>query len=159
MSTEVPQKNKDTESLPLPKDWSATVRNAVLNVIGILTSLSLCAAIAVAYAAAPDRSTKGDSYHLYTKALTITDAGVVAVPPRFKWSVETSWNGIDAQGKDLPDTRVMMRLYDPDYNFTVLTAQMDLETAEKLQRQLADIIAKKRHNPDYQYRPPHFNAE
>ena len=159
MSTEIPQKNKDTESLPLPKDWSATVRNAVLNVIGILTSLALCAAIAVAYAEAPDRSTKGNSYHLYTKALTITDAGVVAVPSRFKWSVETSWSGIDAQGKDLPDTRVMMRLYDPDHNFTVLTAQMDLETAEKLQRELAKIIAKKRENPDYQYRPPHFNAE
>ena len=27
---------KDAESLPLPKDWSATVRNAVLNVIGIV---------------------------------------------------------------------------------------------------------------------------
>ena len=26
----------DAESLPLPKDWSATVRNAVLNVIGIV---------------------------------------------------------------------------------------------------------------------------
>ena len=159
MSNEIPQKNKDTESLPLPKDWSASVRNAVLKVIGILTSLSLCAAIAVAYAAAPDRSTKGNSYHLYTKALTITDAGVVAVPPRFKWSIETSWSGIDAQGKDLPDTRVMMRLYDPDHNFTALTAQMDLETAEKLQRQLANIIAKKRTTQTIRYRPPHFNAE
>jgi hypothetical protein len=90
---------------------------------------------------------------LYTQALSSTDAGVVAVPSRFKWSIETSWRGIDAQGKDLPDTRVMMRLYDPDHNFTAITAQMDLDTAENLQRQLADIIAKKRQNPDYQHRP------
>ena len=34
MCNEVRQ--KDVESLPLPKDWSATVRNAVLNVIGIV---------------------------------------------------------------------------------------------------------------------------
>ncbi len=34
MSNEVRQKH--VESLPLPKDWSATVRNAVLNVIGIV---------------------------------------------------------------------------------------------------------------------------
>ena len=34
MCNEVRQ--KDVESLPLPKEWWATVRNAVLNVIGIL---------------------------------------------------------------------------------------------------------------------------
>ena len=99
-----------------------------------------------------------NSYYLYTKALSATESGVVAVPSRFKWSIETSWSGIDAQGKDLPDTRVMMRLYDPDQNFTALTAQMDLATAEKLQRELADIIAKKRKNADYQYRPQLYDS-
>ena len=52
----------------------------------------------------------------------------------------------------------MMRLYDPDQNFTALTAQMDLETAETLQRALAEIIAKKRQNADYQYRPQLYNS-
>ena len=106
--------------------------------------------------AVPDR--ESNSYYLYTKALSATESGVVAVPSRFKWSIETSWSGIDAQGKDLPDTRVMMRLYDPDHNFTALTAQMDLATAEKLQRELADIIAKKRKNADYQYRPQLYDS-
>ncbi len=124
----------------------------------LLTSIALYAAITVAYAATPERSSKGNSSYFYTRALTITDAGVVAVPSRFKWSIETSWSGMDAQGKDLPDTRVMMRLYDPDHNFTALTAQMDLETAEKLQRELADIIAKKRQNPGYQYRPQLYDS-
>jgi len=58
----------------------------------------------------------------------------------------------------LPDTRVMMRLYDPDQNFTALTAQMDLETAETLQRELANIIAKKRENADYQFRPQLYDS-
>ena len=124
----------------------------------LLISLTLCAAISVAYAATPERSTEGTSYYLYTKALPTTDAGVIAVPSRFKWSIETSWSGIDAQGNDLPDTRVMMRLYDPDQNFTALTAQMDLETAETLQRELARIIAKKRENADYQYRPQLYDS-
>ena len=124
----------------------------------LLISLALCAAITVAYAGTPEQSTKSNSYYLYTKALTTTDAGVVAVPSRFKWSIETSWSGIDVQGKDLPDTRVMIRLYDPDQNFTALTAQLDLETAEKLQRELADIIAKKRENPNYQYRPQLYDS-
>ncbi len=106
--------------------------------------------------AVPDR--ESNSYHLYTKALSATESGVVAVPSRFKWSIETSWSGIDAQGKDLPDTRVMMRLYDPEHNFTALTAQLDLATAEKIQRQLADIIAEKRKNADYQYRPQLYDS-
>ncbi len=124
----------------------------------LLTCLALTAAISVAYAEAPDSNTKGNSYYLYTAALSTTDAGVVAVPSRFKWSVETSWRGVDAQGKNLPDTRVMMRLYDPEQNFTAFTAQMDLETAETLQRELADIIAKKRENADYQYRPQLYDS-
>lgn len=130
------------------------IRNSPL----LLTCLALCAVISVAYAATPELGAKSNSYYLYTQALNITDSGVVAVPSRFKWSIETSWSGIDAQGKDLPDTRVMMRLYDPDQNFTALTAQMDLATAEKLQRELADIIAKKRENADYQYRPQLYDA-
>jgi hypothetical protein len=48
------------------------------------------------------------------------------------------------QGKPVPDSRVMLRRYDPDHNFNALTAQMGLETAETLQRELAGIIAKKR---------------
>ncbi len=119
----------------------------------LVGSSVLIAAITVAFGGSPERVVNHNSYYLYTKALTTTDAGVVAVPSRFKWSVETSWRGMDAQGRDLPDKRVMLRLYDPDQNFTAITAQMDLETAEKLQRELSDIIAKKRQNPDFQYRP------
>ena len=65
----------------------------------LLTSLALCAAMTVAYAATHEHSSNGNSYYLYTKALTTTDAGVVPVPSRFKWSIETSWSGIDAQGE------------------------------------------------------------
>ena len=124
----------------------------------LLTSLALGAAVTVSYAGGLGRSTKSNSYYFYTKALTPTDEGVVAVPSRFKWSVETSWNGIDIQGNDLPDTRVMMRLYDPDQNFTALTAQMNLDTAEQLQRALADIITKKRQNPGYHHRPQLYDS-
>jgi hypothetical protein len=124
----------------------------------LIISLTLCVALSVAYAANPERNTKDNSYYLYTRALSTTDAGVVAVPSRFKWSIETSWSGIDAQGKDLPDTRVMMRLYDPDQNFTAFTAQMDLETAENLQQKLADMIEKKRENAVFQYRPQLYDS-
>jgi hypothetical protein len=124
----------------------------------LLTALAVCAAFTVAYAGTTEHSTTDNSYYLYTGAFKPTDAGVVAVPSRFKWSVETSWRGIDAQGKNLPDTRVMVRLYDPDQNFTALTAQMDLETAEQLQRNLADIIAKKRQDPSYQHRPQLYDS-
>ena len=65
----------------------------------------------------------GNSYYFYTKVLSIDESGVVKVPPRYRWSVETSFRGVDLQGKDLPDSRVMLRLYDPDHNFTALTAQ------------------------------------
>ena len=119
----------------------------------VLIALSACAAFTVAYAGTKVHITADNSYYLYTSAFKPSDGGVVAVPSRFKWSVETSWRGIDAQGKNLPDTRVMVRLYDPDQNFTALTAQLDLETAEQLQRDLADIIAKKRQDPDFQHRP------
>ena len=47
----------------------------------------------------------------------------------------------------------MLRLYDPDHNFTALTAQMELATAAKLQAELAGMIAKKMQDPTFQYRP------
>ncbi|SMP79824.1 hypothetical protein SAMN06265222_1385 [Neorhodopirellula lusitana] len=124
-----------------------TRKSVVLAVLAFGTSLT------VAYAATTDQSVSDNSYYLYTCALNTGGAGVVAVPSRFKWSVETSWRGTDTQGRDLPDTRVMLRLYDPNHNSTALTAQMDLGTAEKLQRELAEIIAKKRENPAFQHRP------
>lgn len=118
-----------------------------------LAVLVLGTSLTVVYAAALDPGVNDNSYYLYTGALKRSDAGVVAVPSRFKWSVETSWRGTDSQGRELADTRVMLRLYDPHHNFTAVSAQMDLETAEKLQRELARMIAKKRENPDFQYRP------
>ncbi len=124
----------------------------------ILLAFSACAVFTFAYAGTQDRSATGNSYHLYTGAFKPSDAGVVKVPSRFKWSVETSWRGTDIQGNNLPDTRVMVRLYDPDHNLTALTAQLDLETAERLQRELADIIAKKRQNPDFQHRPKLYDS-
>ena len=124
----------------------------------LLTALAICAALTVAYADTAEQGTTDNSYYLYTGAFKPSNAGVVAVPARFKWSVETSWRGLDAQGKNLPDTRVMVRLYDPDQNFTALTAQMDLETAEQLQRNLADMIAKKRKDPGYQHRPQLYDT-
>ncbi|NLS92406.1 MAG: hypothetical protein GXX96_09605 [Planctomycetaceae bacterium] len=124
----------------------------------LVAFLVLFAVFTAAFAGSPERNAGSNSYYLYTRALTTTDDGVVAVPSRFRWSVETSWSGMDAQGRDLPDTRVMLRLYDPEHNFTAVTAQMDLETAEKLQRELADIIAKKRQNADYQHRPQLYDA-
>ena len=88
-----------------------------------------------------------------TKALRIDDSGVAVIPQRFKWSVETSWKGSDLQGKNLPDTRVMLRLHDPDHNSTAITAQMDLATASKLHQELGNIIVRKLQDPDYQFRP------
>ena len=125
----------------------------------ILIALSACAAFTVAYAGTSANSVTGNSYYLYTRAFKPSDAGVVAVPSRFEWSVETSWRGTDAHGNNLPDTRVMLRLYDPSHNFTAVTAQLDLDTAERLQRNLADIIAKKRKNPDFQYRPQLYDSK
>jgi len=118
---------------------------AAVTFIGVLTVV----------AAPPTENGIGSSssYHLFTKALRVDDAGVVAVPSRFKWCVETCVAGFDLQGDPIADSRVMLRLYDPNENFTAITAKLDLETAEKLQRDLADIISKKRQNPGYQNRP------
>ncbi len=124
----------------------------------ILIALSACAVFTVAYAGTKEHSVIGNSYYLYTGAFKPSDAGVVKVPSRFKWSVETSWRGTDVQGNNLPDTRVMVRLYDPDHNCTALTAQLDLESAERLQRELANIIAKKHQNSDFQYRPKLYDS-
>lgn len=125
----------------------------------VVIMLVLCFFLTAAYADVPEAALLGNSYHLYTGAFERSDGGVFAVPSRFKWSVETSWRGVDVQGKDLPDSRVTLRLYDPDQNFTAITAQMDLETAEKLQRNLAEIIAKKRQDPSYQHRPQLYDPK
>ena len=117
--------------------------------------VATCAVVSAVVAAPPIARTDSsrNSYHLFTKALHVDNSGVVAVPSRFKWSVETCVAGFDLQANPIADSRVMLRLYDPNANFTAITAQMDLDTAEKLQRELADVIAKKRENPGFQYRP------
>lgn len=128
--------------------------------------LGMCAlgcVFTVLYAASPRASEKtealGNSYYVYTKALRVDDSGVAAIPDRFQWSVETSWRGIDLEGKNLPDTRVMLRLHDPDHNFTAITAQMDLATATKLHQELGNLIARKLQDPDYQFRPQLYSSE
>jgi len=121
----------------------------------VIAFVAFCGVLTLVFAAQPIEKNlgSGNSYHLFTKALHVNDSGVVEIPSRFKWSVETCVAGFDLQGNPIADSRVMLRLYDPNKNFTAISAQMDLETAEKLQRELADIIAKKRQNPSYQYRP------
>ncbi len=121
----------------------------------VVALVGACGVLSAVVAAQPTEKNagSGNSYHLFTKALHVDNTGVVVVPSRFKWSVETCVAGFDVQGKPIADTRVMLRLYDPNENFTAITAQIGLETAEKLQRELTDIIAKKRQNPDFQYRP------
>ena len=120
----------------------------------VVAVVAFCGVLTVV-AAQPTKESvgSGNSYHLFTKALHVDHSGVVAVPSRYKWSVETCVAGFDLQGAPISDSRVMLRLYDPDRNFTALTAQMDLETAETLQRELADVIAKKRDNPAFEHRP------
>lgn len=119
--------------------------------------------LTIAYAASPvvnsQENLPTNSYYLYTKALEVSDFGVASVPSRYQWSVETSWRGMDINGNDLPDTRIMLRLYDPSHNFTALTAQMDLETATKLQQELSAIIEKKKQNPAYQHRPKLYDPK
>lgn len=125
--------------------------------LALLMPVVVLGLLTVTYAASPvvnpQAKLPSNSYYLYTKSLEVNDSGVVSVPSRYQWSVETSWRGIDANGNELPDARVMLRLYDPNQNFTALTAQMDLATAAKLQQELSAIIAKKMQDPTYQYRP------
>jgi hypothetical protein len=123
--------------------------------------VAFCAILTVAIAAAPTTGSgsRGNYYCFYTKALQVDDSGVVAVPSRFKWSVETSFAGVDPQGNSLPDSRVMLRLYDPHRNFTALTAQMDLATAARLHRELGEIIVKKLENPNFDHRPQLYDPK
>ncbi|MFT5527325.1 MAG: hypothetical protein ACI9HK_005307 [Pirellulaceae bacterium] len=128
----------------------------------VLAVLALSGLLTAAFAG-PHSNNKnaasGNSYYLYTKALQVTDSGVALVPERFKWSVETSWSGVDVQGNNLPDTRVMLRLYDPAHNFTAVTAQLDLATAQKLHNELGNIIMKKLQNPNFQHRPQLYESK
>ena len=105
------------------------------------------------YADVSPQQASENIYRLYTRALHVDEAGVVVVPARYKWSVETSTRGIDANGNVSPDQRVMLRLYDPNKNFTALTAQMDLATAAKLHHDLGELIVKKLQDANFQHRP------
>lgn len=129
-------------------------RSRIFLLIGFIGACSL---MTVVSAVPPKKRDKfdplGNAYYLYTVALRIDDSGVVKVPSRFRWSVETSWRGQDVKGRALPDTRIMLRLYDPDHNFTAVTAQMDMETAAELHRELGEILEKKLADPDFQHRP------
>ena len=97
-----------------------------------------------------ERGGAGNSYSLFTKELSVDDRGVAKVPSRFRWSVETNVAGFDAHGNTIPDARVMLRLYDPDRNFTAMTAQMDLPTATRLHQELGEVIAAKSRDTRYQ---------
>lgn len=125
----------------------------------IVVGLVVMTALPLSWAAQPQSLQPGNSYHMFTSDLAISSTGVVAIPSVFRWSVETSWRGVDAQGHNLPDERIMLRLHDPEHNFTAFTAQIDLDTAEKLQRELADLITRKRQDPDYQYRPQLYDSD
>ena len=127
----------------------------------LLGPLALFGLFTVVHAATPTEkpATHGNSYYIYTKALHVDDSGVVAIPARFQWSVETSSRGIDLQGNHLPDSRVMLRLYDPNHNFTALTAQMDMSTAAKLHHELGQIIVKKLQDANFQHRPQLYSPD
>jgi hypothetical protein len=129
----------------------------------VLVPIAACGVLGAVWAAPPAIDQQplrlGNSYYLYTGALAIDESGVAPIPSRFQWSVETSWRGGDGNGNDLPDSRVMLRLYDPDRNFTALTAQMDLETATRLQHELTTIIAQKRKDPTFQFRPQLYGSQ
>lgn len=129
----------------------------------LFTGAILCAVLTAVYAAPLTDSAgsihRQNLYQFYTAKLTVDDSGVVKVPSRYQWSVETTWLSTDAKGNKLPDSGVLLRLYDPDHNFTALTAQMDLDTAEKLQGELAEIIEKKRRDPDFEFRPQLYDPK
>jgi hypothetical protein len=127
----------------------------------VVALVALGGVLTVVVAAPPNAKSDspGNSYYLFTKALRVDDAGVVAVPSRYKWSVETSFSGVDVQGKSLPDGRVMLRLYDPGQNFSALTAQMDMATAARLHHELGEIIVKKLENPAFEHRPQLYDPK
>lgn len=57
----------------------------------VVALVAACGAITAVVAApqAAHNDSSGNSYYLFTKALHVDDTGVVAIPSRFKWSVET----------------------------------------------------------------------
>ncbi len=59
-----------------------------MSVIGL--AAACCDFAAYAAMPEPDSEPLGNSYYLYTNALNVDDEGVVPVPSRFQWSVETS---------------------------------------------------------------------
>ncbi len=124
--------------------------------------VAMCVIFTVAVAAPLTTQSKnhGNSYLMYIKSLPVDDSGLVELPSRFKWSVETGSSGFDIRGKPLPDPRIMLRLYDPDQPYTtVLTAQMDLATAAKLHHELGDLLVKKLENPDFHHRPQYYDPK
>jgi uncharacterized protein len=155
--------NPNTSKIRLEKAGARAVthheRSQIMNLRKptFFAALALLGTLAVALAETPagkePAATGFNAYYLYTGALEVSNAGVAHVPSRFQWSAESSFSGQDARGKDLPDSRIMLRLYDPDHNFTALTAQMDLATAAKLHHELGEMLAKKREDPSFQHRP------
>lgn len=123
-----------------------------------LAMIGLCA-LTAASASPPIATSLSNSYHVFTRSLDLDDSGVGEIPSRFRWSVETCTVTVGPQGHVVHDSRVMLRLYDPEQNFTALTAQMDLNTAENLQRQLAELIALKRKNPSFQRTPKLYESD
>ncbi len=116
--------------------------------------------VAVAAPLSTQGRNQGNSYLFYTKSLRVDDSGLGEIPSRFQWSVETGSSGFDINGNPLPDSRIMLRLYDPDQPYTtVLTAQMDLATAAKLHHELGDILKKKLENPDFHHRPQYYDPK
>lgn len=121
-------------------------------VVGAIVGASVMGLWAAERTGNPQASPLGNSYYLYTGRLSPSESGVVAIPAGYVWSVETSWRGIDLQGNNLADTRIMLRLHNPDENFSAITAQMDLATAAKLHHELGEIIIKKLQDPAFQDR-------
>jgi len=127
----------------------------------LVALLAFCGLLTIAIAAplATKSSPGGNFYYMYTKALHVDNAGVVSIPSRFKWSVETGFPGVNDQGNISPDTRVQLRLYDPNNNFTALIAQMDMATAARLHHDLGDLIAKKLENPGFEHHPQLYDPK
>ncbi|QDV51844.1 hypothetical protein [Gimesia fumaroli] len=125
--------------------------------------LAVCGVLTVLSADTPSTTeknyTQGNSFHMYTSALAVSDSGVVTIPSRYRWSVETGTRGIDHNGRYLPDGRVQLRLHDPDHNFSAFMAQMDLATAAKLHHELGNIIVKKLQDPNFQHRPQLYRPD
>lgn len=126
---------------------------------------SVCAVVVVCMllstlpADTPTWIAKGNTWNMYTSALQVSDSGVVSIPSRYRWSIETGMRGIDANGKRLPDGRILLRLHDPDHNFSCFIAQMDLATAAKLHHDLGEMLIKKLEDPGYMYKPKLYRPD